>query len=91
MTFLDLSMVFDCLKYDKHFLKIEKPGYHKHTIKWFNSYLSLRKQCTALDGTLSEWLDVELGVPQGSILGPKLFLIYFNNINNCDNMTQLQQ
>ena len=85
VTFLDLSKAFDCLQYDKLFFKMEKLGFHEHTIKWFKSYLSLRQQCTDLDGTLSDWMDVELGVPQGSILGPILFLIYVNDINNCDN------
>ena len=84
MAFLDLSKAFDCLQYDKLFYKMEKFGFHDHTIKWFKSYLSLRQQSTDLDGTLSDWLDVELGVPQGSILGPILFLIYVNDINNCN-------
>ena len=80
VTFLDLSKAFDCLQYDRLFFKMEKLGFHEHTIRWFKSYLSLRQQCTDLDGTLSDWLDVELGVPQGSILGPILFLIYVNDI-----------
>ena len=84
MTFLDLSKAFDCLQYDKLFFKMEKLGFESHTIEWFKSYLSQRKQLTDIDGTTSSWLDMELGVPQGSILGPILFLIYVNDINNCD-------
>ena len=42
--------------------------------------ISLNKQCVDIDGTQSDWLDVQLGVPQGSILGPILFLIYVNDI-----------
>ena len=76
VTFLDLSKAFDCLQYDKLFFKMEKLGFESHTIEWFRSYLSQRKQLTDIDGTTSSWLDMELGVPQGSILGPILFLIY---------------
>ena len=53
-------------------------------LNWFKSYLTGRKQCVDIDGTQSDWLDVELGVPQGSILGPILFLIHVNDINNAD-------
>ena len=84
-TYLDLSKAFDCLQYDKLFYKLEKIGLEKEPLQWFKSYLTGRKQCVDIDGTQSDWLDVQLGVPQGSILGPILFLIYVNDINNCCN------
>ena len=88
-TFLDLSKAFDCLQYNKLFHKLRVLGLETGPLNWFKSYLSGRKQCVDIDGTKSGWLDVELGVPQGSILGPILFLIYVNDINNCDHDTQL--
>ena len=56
-------------------------GFHKTTINWFRSYLSSRRQMVEFEGTLSAEVKMQLGVPQGSILGPILVLIYVNDIN----------
>ena len=80
-TYIDLSKAFDCLQYNQLFSKMESLGFTDRTKKWFISYLSGRKQRTDFMGTISQELDVKLGVPQGSILGPILFLIYVNDIN----------
>ena len=63
---------------------MEYIGFQEGTLRWFKDYLSDRQQCVDLDGEVSDWVDVKLGVPQGSILGPILFLIYVNDINNCN-------
>ena len=80
-TFIDLSKAFDCLQYDKLFEKMKYLGFHKNTINWFRSYLSNRRQMVEFEGTLSSEVKMQLGVPQGSIFGPILFLIYVNDIN----------
>ena len=66
-------------------------GFDSRTLDWFKSYLSDREQCVDVNGTLSDWQTVKLGVPQGSILGPILFLIYVNDINNCDNTADFKK
>ena len=48
--------------------------------RWFQSYLSGRKQATHVDGVLSEFATLKVGVPQGSILGPLLFIIFINSL-----------
>ena len=83
-TYIDLSKAFDCLQYDKLFSKLYSIGFSDHTLNWFKDYLTGRQQCVDIEGETSEWVDVKLGVPQGSILGPILFLIYVNDINKCN-------
>ena len=50
-------------------------------LKWLEDWLSKRRQCVVINGKLSNWLDVITSVPQGSVLGPILFLIHFNDID----------
>ena len=52
-------------------------------LEWFKNYLSNRKQGVSLNGVMSDYKSVTYGVPQGSILGPLLFMLYNNDIINC--------
>jgi hypothetical protein len=63
---------------------MENLGFTENTTNWFRDYLSDRKQCVDLEGITSDWEKVELGIPQGSIIGPVLFLIYINDVNNSE-------
>ncbi|CAF4948028.1 unnamed protein product [Pieris macdunnoughi] len=78
--FLDLAKAFDTVSAQILLQKLEALGVRGVQLSLFKSYLSGRSQCVVIDGHVSSYLPVEFGVPQGSILGPTLFLVYMNDL-----------
>ena len=73
-VFLDLSKAFDTVDLSILVTKLNQYGTHNMESKWFTLFLFGRRQIISLDGVHSDIMDISIGVPQGSILGPLLFL-----------------
>ena len=84
-VFLDMSKAFDKVWHEGLIYKLKSFGISGNLLSLLNNFLSERFQRVVLNGQTSEWRIIKAGVPQGSILGPLLFLIYVNDIP--DNLT----
>ena len=76
---IDLSKAFDCIPQDLLIAKSEPYSFDNYAIRYVYSYLKIKKECVKINNTYSDLLDIISGVPQGSIAGPILFRIFFND------------
>ena len=80
LVFLDLSKAFDTLDYYVLLDKLSSFGFNRSALQWFTSYLTNRTQSVCVNGVVSDSQTIMFGVPQGSVLGPLLFIMYINDL-----------
>ena len=81
--FIDFKKAFDTVDHSILFSKLEHYGIRGSVLEWLKSYLKNRQQYSYVNGKNSTQQLITYGVPQGSVLGPLLFLIFTNDIGNC--------
>ena len=83
VVYTDYSKAFDRIQHNLLLRKLEKMGISGDLLRWFASYVQNRSQAVVINNYISSWVAIPSGIPQGSLLGPLLFIIFVNDIEKC--------
>ena len=77
VIYLDLRKTFDCVPHRRLLSKLQSYGVTGKLLDWIKDFLTNRKQGVCIRGSFSDWVNITSGVPQESVLGPTLFIMYY--------------